>query len=76
MSNHNETLHILGIAPYDSMRDVMLRTAEGFPGLQLDVYIGDLEQGVNIVKNVGIRRHYFPRRHCHHDSAGNGSAGD
>lgn len=55
MSNHNETLHILGIAPYDSMRDVMLRTAEGFPGLQLDVYIGDLEQGVNIVKNVATQ---------------------
>ena len=55
MSNHNETLHILGIAPYDSMRDVMQRTAEGFPDLQLDVYIGDLEQGVNIVKNVATQ---------------------
>ncbi len=48
MSNHNETLHILGIAPYDSMRDVMLRTAEGFPGLQLDVYIGDLQGGLYV----------------------------
>lgn len=52
MSTHTETLHILGIAPYESMRDVMLSTAESFPNLRLDVYIGDLEQGVNIVRNL------------------------
>lgn len=44
--------HILGIAPYEGMRDAMERAAEEFPGMHLDVHTGDLEQGVDIVQSL------------------------
>lgn len=44
--------HILGIAPYEGMRDAMERAAEAFPGMHLDVHTGDLEQGVEIVRSM------------------------
>ena len=44
-------VHILGIAPYDGMRTAMERTAETYPDIHLDVFTGDLEEGVAIVKD-------------------------
>ncbi len=45
-------IRILGIAPYEGMQNSMDRVAEAYPNLQLDVYIGDLEEGVAIVRNA------------------------
>lgn len=53
MMVHTHT-RILGIAPYEGMRTVMERTAEAYPNVQLDVYTGDLEEGVAIVQHVPV----------------------
>ena len=47
-----QKIRILGIAPYDGMRTAMERAAEAYPQIQLDVYTGDLEAGVEIVQQV------------------------
>ncbi len=39
---------ILGIAPYEGLRNVMERVAEDFPDVQLESYVGDLDAGVSI----------------------------
>lgn len=43
---------ILGIAPYEGMRTVMERAAQAYPNIQLDIYTGDLGEGVAIVKRM------------------------
>ena len=43
---------ILGIAPYEGMQTAMERTAQEYPDIQLDVYTGDLEDGVAIVQRM------------------------
>lgn len=43
-------VHILGIAPYDGMRTAMERAAETYPNIHMDVFTGDLEEGVAIVQ--------------------------
>lgn len=44
-------IHILGIAPYEGMRTAMEREAESFPNIHMDVFTGDLEEGVAIVQD-------------------------
>lgn len=41
---------ILGIAPYEGMQTEMQRVAEEYPNIQLEVYTGDLAEGVRIAK--------------------------
>lgn len=43
-------VHILGIAPYEGMRIAMERVAEEYPNIHMDVFTGDLEEGVAIVQ--------------------------
>lgn len=43
-------LRILCIAPYEGMRTAMLRAAESYPDIHVDVFTGDLEEGVAIVQ--------------------------
>lgn len=43
---------ILGIAPYEGMQTVMERAAQAYPNVELDVYTGDLEEGVSIVRSM------------------------
>lgn len=43
-------VRILGIAPYEGMRTAMERAAENYPNIHLDVFTGDLEEGVAIVQ--------------------------
>ncbi len=43
---------ILGIAPYEGMQTVMERAAQAYPDVQLDVYTGDLDDGVAIVQRM------------------------
>lgn len=44
-------LRILCIAPYEGMRAAMLRAAESYPEIHVDVFTGDLEEGAAIVKD-------------------------
>ena len=48
-------LKILGIAPYDGMKVLMEKVAEQRNDIILDAFVGDLYDGVEIVKN---RSHY------------------
>lgn len=50
MKQEQSVVRILGIAPYEGMRPSMERAAESTPSIHLDVYIGDLEEGVAIVR--------------------------
>lgn len=43
---------ILCIAPYEGMHSAMERAAQAYPNVQLDVYTGDLEEGVAIVQRM------------------------
>ena len=42
---------ILGVAPYEGLQTIMERVAEDFPDVQLESFVGDLEQGVSIVRD-------------------------
>ncbi|NCC07330.1 MAG: sigma-54-dependent transcriptional regulator [Clostridia bacterium] len=50
----HSNIHVLGIAPYEGMKTAMERTAEEYPSIQLDVYTGDLEEGVAIVQSTQV----------------------
>lgn len=50
-------IRVLVIAPYDSMKVSLIHAAEHFPGLELDIYIGDLEEGVGIVRRLDSTRY-------------------
>lgn len=43
---------ILGIAPYEGMHIAMNRAAQAYPDVQLDVFTGDLDEGVAIVQRM------------------------
>lgn len=43
-------VRVLGIAPYDGMRAAMQKAAESCPGIHLDAYTGDLEEGADLVR--------------------------
>ena len=45
-------IRILGIAPYEGMSSAMERVAQAYPNVQLEVYTGDLEDGVAIVRQM------------------------
>ena len=47
----NLKIKALGIAPYESMKNMMEKLAENEPLIDLDVYVGDLSKGVGIVHN-------------------------
>lgn len=51
------TVRILAIAPYDSMRAAIERAAEAFPNIHLDAYTGDLEEGVAVAQRFS-KEHY------------------
>lgn len=43
-------IRLLGIAPYESMRSLMLELAAQYPDIELTVFVGDLQQGVELAK--------------------------
>lgn len=43
-------IHVLGIAPYEGMRSIMEKIAADRDDLVLDVYVGDLNKGVEIAQ--------------------------
>ncbi|MGB4588584.1 MAG: PrpR N-terminal domain-containing protein [Clostridiaceae bacterium] len=44
-------IRVLGIAPYEGMKNQMLTLAKEYPDLELTVYVGDMEQGLLIAQN-------------------------
>ncbi|MBQ7058359.1 MAG: PrpR N-terminal domain-containing protein [Firmicutes bacterium] len=51
---NQKKIRVLGIAPYDGIRLAMLKEAPYYPQLSLDVYTGDLEEGLQIVKEMDL----------------------
>lgn len=52
-------VRVLGIVPYESMRNVMLHAAENIPEVSVDVYVGNLREGMetarrNLHKNYDV----------------------
>ena len=45
-----ERIKVLVIAPYDSLRDIILQTATQFEQIDVEIYIGDLSRGVSFVQ--------------------------
>ena len=45
-----EKIRLLGIAPYENMRPLMLEVAKQFSQIDLTVFVGDLQQGVELAK--------------------------
>ena len=43
-------VRLLGIAPYENMKALMLRVAQGRDDVELTVFVGDLQQGVELAK--------------------------
>lgn len=43
-------VRILGIAPYENMRALMTETAKEYDEISLTVYVGDLQQGVELAR--------------------------
>lgn len=48
---------ILGVAPYEALRTTMERIAEGREDIELDCYVGDLVEGVEIVREHEMDRY-------------------
>lgn len=46
----NKKIKILGIAPYEGMKTIMLKLAEQRTDIELNVYVGDLKKGVEIAQ--------------------------
>lgn len=44
-------IRILGIAPYEGMKSLMAALSEEYPQIELTLFVGDLEQGLEIAKN-------------------------
>lgn len=43
-------IRLLGIAPYENMRSLMLTVAEEYDNIELTVFVGDLQQGVELAR--------------------------
>lgn len=50
-------INILGIVPYESMKNVLLRAAENYPQVHIDVYVGNLQEGVNIINRTHCKNY-------------------
>ena len=47
-------IRILAVAPYEAMAASLKKSAESFPDVVLDAFTGDLEEGVEVLKNRDI----------------------
>ena len=46
-----QKIRILGIAPYEGMKALMSSMADEYPQVDLTLFVGDMEQGLEIAKN-------------------------
>lgn len=49
-SMKKQSVRILGIAPYENMRTLMTETAKEYDNIDLTVFVGDLQQGVELAR--------------------------
>ncbi len=47
-------LRILAIAPYEAMKEALQQTAAAFPMMRLDAFTGDLQEGVDIIRQTDM----------------------
>ena len=46
-------IRVLAVAPYEGMRTAIFHAADAFPNLKLDIVVGDLERGAELVRQKG-----------------------
>ena len=52
----DSSIRLLGVVPYEGMKTLLLRLAEEYPQIRLDVFVGNMEEGVEIARsNLGNR---------------------
>ena len=47
----NDRIRVLAIAPYEGMKQLMTAMANDYPQIDLTVFVGDREQGLQIAKD-------------------------
>lgn len=45
-------IRVLGIAPYEGMKALMANLGEEYPQMDLTLFVGDREQGLEIAKAI------------------------
>ena len=53
----DSSIRLLGIVPYEGMKTLLLRLAEEYPQVQLDVFVGNMEEGAEIAREHLSRRY-------------------
>ena len=53
-TTEQDPIRVLAVAPYENMTTALSRSAESFPGVRLDIFTGDLEEGVDILRTVDL----------------------
>ena len=53
----DSSIRLLGIVPYEGMKTLLLRLAEEYPQIQLDVFVGNMEEGAEIAREHLSRRY-------------------
>ena len=48
---YSPRIKVLGIAPYQAMKTSMEKIVLNYPQIDLDVYVGDMNEGVSIVQS-------------------------
>ena len=55
MAAHDDApIRVLAVAPYESMATSLTRAAEAYPGIRLEAYTGDLQAGVEIIRQLDM----------------------
>jgi hypothetical protein len=54
-----EKIRILAIAPYDSLKDIIIATAAQYNDLEVEVYTGDLSRGVSLARDELVHEYDF-----------------
>ena len=53
-----KTINVLAILPYEGMKEIIINAAKEFEEISLYAYVGDLEEGVRIVKERSDDQEY------------------
>lgn len=47
-----KTINILAILPYSGIKELLIKAVEEYDNLDVDIFVGDMQEGVNILKNA------------------------
>jgi transcriptional regulator with PAS, ATPase and Fis domain len=56
-TQEQDPVNVLAVAPYEMMAAALSRCAEDYPGVRLDTFTGDLEEGLEILRTVDLSRY-------------------